>query len=148
MVILGLGEQGDFRGAYRFGISDLDYNEIDRLIEFNHPSQQRIGGRPVRQFVGIGEETMNFRGIMYPLDFRFNGHGLQSFEDMRKKAGSGVSYPLASNRGIYFGRWVILSISDTQTLFAPGGTPQKIEFEISVGHSGEDDEMPIIGAQF
>ncbi|RUM42598.1 MAG: hypothetical protein DSY80_06930 [Desulfocapsa sp.] len=145
-IILGLGEFGSANGAYRFGISDLNYDRLMRGIDFDWQSHRVIGGRPVKQFIGTGDETMEFEGTMFPLDSRLSGNGLASFETMRRKAGNGVSYPMATNNGMFFGHWIIVSINDVHTSLALSGQAQKIDFTISMNHSGEGSEIPYSGA--
>lgn len=132
-ILLGLGET-------RFQVTGLAYKQLDRALEIDWQSQRRIGRRPAKQFVGIGEETIDFTGQIFPKDPRF-GDGLGHFERLRRYSQLGTPLPLGASvggYGIYHGQWVIMSIGDSQSHFGNDGVPWQIEFNISIENYGPD----------
>ncbi|WP_429885387.1 phage tail protein [Geoalkalibacter halelectricus] len=121
-------------GPYRFAASSAAYQSLRRSSEYRWPVQERLGSRPARQFVGVGNESINLVGVLYP---HLPG-GLLQLERMREVAGQGQPLRLTDGRGKDWGRWVIESIEETQAVFFADGTPRKIEFALQLAAYGED----------
>ena len=136
-------------GPFRFSVPGLSYDRIHRNFEYRWEPQLRIGSRPAQQWLGPGEETITFRGIIYP---HYAG-GYGQLNAMRASAMVGVPYPLAAvgsggsftgrygeassaNVGFFFGPWSIRGISDEQEYFHKNGDPRKVEFSIDIVHYG------------
>lgn len=115
-------------GSFQFSIMTAVYQELIRKNEYKWPSQHRFGQRPSRQFVGVGDETMQLPGVIYP---EYRG-GFQQIEAMRNLAARGQPLLLVDGLGKLWGRWVIESIDEKQTLFAAFGAPRKQEFTLSL----------------
>lgn len=115
-------------GSFQFCILTAAYQELNRHSEYKWPSQHRFGQRPSSQFVGIGEETITLAGIIYP---EYRG-GFQQVEQMRSMAGRGQPLLLVDGLGKLWGRWVIESIDEKQSLFAAFGAPRKQEFNLQL----------------
>ena len=115
-------------GSFQFSIMTAVYQELTRKNEYKWPSQHRFGRRPSRQFVGVGDETMQLPGIIYP---EYRG-GFQQVEAMRNMAARGQPLLLVDGLGKLWGRWVIESIDEKQSLFAAFGAPRKQEFTLSL----------------
>lgn len=115
-------------GAYQFCIMTSVYQELIRKTEYKWPSQHRFGQRPSRQFVGVGDETMQLPGVIYP---EYRG-GFKQLDFMRDMAGRGEPLLLVDGLGRLHGRWVIESIDEKQSLFAAYGAPRKQEFTLSL----------------
>lgn len=115
-------------GSFQFSIMTAVYQELIRKNEYKWPSQHRFGQRPSRQFVGVGDETMQLPGVIYP---EYRG-GFQQIEAMRNIAARGQPLLLVDGLGKLWGRWVIESIDEKQSLFAAFGAPRKQEFTLSL----------------
>lgn len=115
-------------GSFQFCIMTAVYQELIRKNEYKWPSQHRFGQRPSRQFVGVGDETMQLPGVIYP---EYRG-GFQQIEAMRNLAARGQPLLLVDGLGKLWGRWVIESIDEKQSLFAAFGAPRKQEFTLSL----------------
>lgn len=115
-------------GSFQFCLMTAVYQELIRKNEYKWPSQHRFGQRPSRQFVGVGDETMQLPGIIYP---EYRG-GFQQIEAMRNMAARGQPLLLVDGLGKLWGRWVIESIDEKQSLFAAFGAPRKQEFTLSL----------------
>ena len=115
-------------GGFQFCILTAAYQELNRQSEYKWPSQHRFGQRPSSQFVGIGEETITLAGIIYP---EYRG-GFHQVDNMRAMAGRGQPMLLVDGLGKLWGRWMIESIGEKQTLFAAFGAPRKQEFTLQL----------------
>lgn len=69
-------------GMFVFGLSTAAYQELQRQIAWRHQSQGRVGRKPARQFLGIGEESITLSGTLLP---QFTG-GQQSLDQLREMA--------------------------------------------------------------
>ena len=127
LVMMGLG-------PFRFGLNSAAYQTLTRQTEYRWESQERIGRHPAMQFIGEGHTTIDLDGTILPL---FRG-GLSQIDRMRTIAGTGTPQFLASGRGKIFGQFVIMSVSETQTIFLPNGVARKLEFAVQLESYGPD----------
>jgi phage protein U len=121
-------------GPYRFAVDSSAYQQLVRSSQYRWPSQERIGRRPARQFVGHGEDTVTLSGVVHP---HYAG-GLGQVDRMREMAGRGLPLRLADGRGKIWGLWCIEGIDETRSVFFANGDPRKIEFSLTLVHYGED----------
>jgi uncharacterized protein len=120
-------------GDYNFALSTAAYQQLRRSTEYRWPVQERLGREPARQFVGKGNDKLDFEGVIYP---EFKG-GLNQLEQMRTAAGTGKPLRLVDAKGKSWGLWCIEHIEETQQVFFVNGVPRKIEFRLSLGSYGE-----------
>ena len=111
-------------GFFQFSIDTVAYQRFSRSSEYRWARQPRIGSNDALQFTGLGPDTVEVEGVIYP---HFRG-GLKQIDKMRLQAGFGVPLPLVSGLGKVLGIWAVEGISDEQTVFAAGGIPHKQEF--------------------
>ena len=123
-------------GDYRFAIDTATYQELKRSQSFRWQSQARIQRRPAQQFIGLGEETLEFSGVIYP---RYRG-GLKQLEKLKKEASKGEALLLVDGLGFMWGLWVITHIEETQSNFDTAGQPLKQIFRLKLSCYGEDSE--------
>lgn len=121
-------------GGYRFAIGTAAFQTLRRATEYRWAQMNRIGRRPAMQYVGPGVESIDLDGVIYP---HFRG-GLRQVEAMRAEARLGLPLMLVSGTGYGLGRWVIVSVEETGSVFLSNGAPRKIEFRLSIKHYGDD----------
>lgn len=121
-------------GGYQFGVSAAAYQELSRAIEYRWPAQERLNRRPALQYLGIGQETIDLPGVIYP--HYKGGHG--QVDKLRAMAGKGKPLLLMDGLGRDLGYWCITRLEDTWSNFASNGVPAKIEFRIALSYYGED----------
>lgn len=119
-------------GSYRFAIDSSAYQTLTRNQSYRWVSQERLGARPARQFIGPGDDTIELSGVIYP---SFAG-GLGQLDRLREEANKGEALSLIDGLGFTWGKWVILSIQEEATFFFPNGSPQKQTFTMSLNHYG------------
>lgn len=89
---------------------------------------------PAQQFVGLGNETLDLKGVIYP---HYQG-GMGQLDVMRAQAGRGDPLLLVDGLGFIWGQWVILQVDETQTVMLTNGQPRKLEFQLRLARYGED----------
>jgi phage tail protein len=122
-------------GDLRFSISTAAYTELERTSDYRHPTVDRIGSKPARQFIGAGDDQIQLSGTIYPA-FRPQRQGLAQVSIMRQEAEKGEPLLMVDGRGRVWGEYVILSIRERQTTFFSDGSPRKIDFDMALGAYG------------
>ncbi len=126
-------------GFFVFGMRTVPYQQLQRQVTWRHPSNSVVGGRPRRQFVGRGEESITLSGVLYP---EVTG-GKLSLCALEAMADEGRAWPLIEGTGWLYGLFVIEEVSTTHAEFFPDGAPRKIEFSLKI--SRVDDEPNLLG---
>ena len=122
-------------GDLRFSVDTAAYRNLTRVTEYRWPSQARLGRRPARQFLGIGEDTATLRGAIYP----HHRGGLGQLDAMRGEAAKGTPLQLVAGDGRVLGRWVIARVEETQPEHWSDGTPRRQDFVVELAFYGEDE---------
>lgn len=115
-------------GAFQFGIETAAYQELARSTAFRWAAQGRFGKLDGQQFTGPDEETMSLPGVVYP---EWRG-GFGQLDAMRAMAGGGAPLDLVDGSGNSLGRWIIIRVDETQTIFADAGKPRRVEFSLDL----------------
>lgn len=126
-------------GLYVFGLYTVPYQQLQRQVQWRHPSNSRVGARPSRQFVGRGDETITLSGVLMP---EITG-GKISLAALEAMADEGMAWPLIEGTGLFYGLFVVEGLDTTHTAFFPDGAPRKIEFSLKLARA--DDEPSLIG---
>ena len=121
-------------GLYRFSLSSAAYQELRRSNAYRWQTQERLQRLPAQQFVGLGSETLDLKGIIYP---HYQG-GTKQLDVMRAQAGQGVPLLLVDGLGFIWGQWIILQVDETQTVMLTNGQPRKLEFQLRLARYGGD----------
>ena len=121
-------------GDYRFCIDSTVYQELKRAQSYRWQGQARLLREPAQQFIGLGDETLEFSGVIYP---HYRG-GLKQLEQLRSEAAKGEPLLLVDGLGFVWGLWVITHIEETQSNFTPVGQALKQTFRLQLTHYGED----------
>lgn len=139
-------------GDFQFNLKSLSPNTLSRTTEFNWSDAERIGDLPNLQNLGISKDQIEIEGVFYPKFTEGNsinnifGNSVtsraMSFLNLSESSrynsidairGSNlckVASNLINDQGEILGRFVILSIKETQSYFDANGNPQKIEFTL------------------
>ena len=121
-------------GDFRFGLDTAAYQELVRATEYRWAATARVGRRPARQFVGVGEETVTLAGTIYP---HYRG-GLGQVAAMRAAAEQGEPLRLVTGAGAVMGLWVIHRVEETQRAHWADGSPRRQDFRLELAAYGED----------
>ena len=123
-------------GNFQFSIQTAAYQELRRNVEYRWAELNRIAHRPSLQFVGVGRDEIELRGVILPT---FQG-GIHQVDILRTYAQKGQAQTLTTGRGENWGPWCVLAITDEQRQMTFKGTPLKIEFSLRLSYYGPDDE--------
>ncbi|REE92629.1 phage tail protein [Cupriavidus plantarum] len=115
-------------GLFIFTLETVPYQEFQRQISWRHPSNNRVGRRPSRQFTGPDEETVSLSGVLLP-ELSGGDLSLTVLEQMGK---TGSSFVLIEGSGRYYGMFEIDSQSETRTHFFSDGKARRIEFSLKL----------------
>jgi hypothetical protein len=127
-------------GPLVFSLATIPYQDNQRNSQYRWPVMDRLGVRPARQWIGVGDETLTLRGTVYALLETGNGVvGTGQIDQVRQLAEMGTPYDFIDGSGKVWGRFVITDVRETGKLHFQDGQPRKQEFEIDLGRYGEDD---------
>lgn len=121
-------------GMFVFSLPTANYQNLQREISWTHAEQARVGARPAYQYVGAGSDTITLAGTLFP---EITG-GRFSLDLLRVMGEEGKGWPLIEGTGRIYGFWAINSISETDTVFFPDGSPKKIEFTLKLTRVDEN----------
>lgn len=121
-------------GGYRFSLSSAAYQELRRSNAYRWQAQERLQRPPAQQFVGLGSETLDLKGTIYP---HYQG-GMKQLDLMRVQAGRGEPLLLFDGLGFIWGQWVILQVDETQAVMLTNGQPRKLEFQLRLARYGDE----------
>lgn len=117
-------------GPFRFSVSTYSVEEMKRSLESRVASQPIIGAAPRHHLLGPGDETITLTSTFYP--FHLNGGGLGQLTGVRAACRAQAVLPLVGANGVRYGAFVIKSIGNTDTLYHPNGTAQKIDVDLNL----------------
>lgn len=126
-------------GPIQFSLDTRSFEELEREVNYRWPSLDRLGRRPAHQWLGVGEETLNIRGVVYP-SYDPAGHGSVvgggQIEGLRSLASMGSPNDLITGTGRSLGKWVVKSVKETQSEFIRNGAPRKQQFTMDLAFYG------------
>ncbi|WP_227369847.1 phage tail protein [Halomonas sp. M20] len=127
-------------GMFVFSLGTAAYQEFQRQTQWRHASQSRIGARPARQFLGVGDDTITLTGTLLP---EFTG-GQSNLDQLRQMADEGAAWPLIEGTGTLYGVYVIESLNERKSRYFKDGAAQQIEFDITLQRI-DDQRTDLLG---
>lgn len=115
-------------GLFVFSLRTASYQELQRVTNWRHPSNSRVGDSPVYQFVGKGEDTITLKGVIY---HEITGNRFM-LDIVRYMGNSGKAYTLIEGTGKIYGLVIIDNLDDTKTFFFEDGAARKTEFTLTL----------------
>ncbi|CAH9055135.1 hypothetical protein PSECIP111951_01180 [Pseudoalteromonas holothuriae] len=127
-------------GEYKFSVSSAAFSKLSYETEYRWKTQdsQTEDKSPVQQFVGVGKQSINLDGTIYP---QLVEGGLVQVDKMRAEAAKGqpltLGYVEESGKsspsvGRVMGKWIIKSINEERSLFLNDGIPREIQFQMTL----------------
>ncbi|ACA89360.1 MULTISPECIES: phage tail protein [Burkholderia cepacia complex] len=127
-------------GLFVFSLSTLPYQELKRRRGWRYASNNRVGKKPARQYVGEADETINLSGVLLP---ELTGGDL-SLAVIEAMADQHTAWPLIEGTGHIYGMFTIDDIDTTRTLFFDDGAARRIEFTIALTRNDDIDMLGIV----
>lgn len=115
-------------GLFVFSLSTASYQELQRVTNWRHPSNSRVGDSPAYQFVGKGEDVITLKGTIY---HELTGQ-LSTLDVVRQMADTGKAYTLIEGTGKIYGVVNINDLDETKTYFFKDGAARKTDFTIKL----------------
>ena len=116
-------------GDFQFGIDAAAYAELSLKAEYPWAKVDRLQNTPQHQAMGLEVRSISLRGTVCP---SYREAGLSQIEALREAAAEMKPQPLMAGNGRYLGRWVVKSISQTDSVFFEDGAAQKQEFTMEM----------------
>lgn len=125
-------------GSFKFGVYTAAYQSLERSTEYKWGEQALFMNYDDLQFLGPGADSMTLQGVVFP---EYKG-GTGQIEELRALGATGQPQLLISGFGKVMGQWVILQVTEGQTIFAAAGIPRRQEFTVSLRrHSGAGGQL-------
>jgi len=131
-------------GPFVFRITTAAYESLQRTDNWRWATVERLGKASAEQYIGPGSRELDISGAIYTLydagraiasDFVV---GTRHPDNLRSLGDMGVPVQVVSGRGQVLGKWVVVSVSETQSTFLVNGSPKKQEFNIKLrAYGGE-----------
>lgn len=121
-------------GNFSFSVSSAAHQQLSRSREYRWEKVDRLGRAPARQFMGVGDDTIQLQGVMFP-EFAGGGYAV---DKLCAQAGSGEPFLLLDHFGSVLGEFCILTVADVHEELDMWGVARKINFSLSLGAYGED----------
>lgn len=115
-------------GMFVFELRTVPFQELERMSEWRHAANSRLGQRPRRQFLGAGDDSITLSGELRP---EITGGSL-SLDALRVMADTGKAWVLVAGTGRIYGLFIIESVKESNSDFLRDGTPRKINFSLSL----------------
>lgn len=115
-------------GLFVFQLQTVPYQSLQRDVDYRWPANNRVGLRPLPQFLGVNEEKITLSGVLMP---EITG-GRLSLMALNLMADEGKAWPLLEGSGTIYGMFVVNSVSETHTEHFSNGAPRRIEFTLTL----------------
>lgn len=115
-------------GLFVFSLPTAAYQDLRRQTGWRHIATNRVGKRPVRQFLGPGYDSVQLSGTLLP---QFTG-GQASLDALRLMADEGNAWPLIEGTGYNYGVYVVTALSENKSKQMKDGASQKIDFRLTL----------------
>lgn len=125
-------------GPFVFSINTAAYQTLQRQDQYRWQTIEVIGSELAHQYMGPGERTINLAGVVYThydagrQPFSAEVVGTEQVNSLRGVADTGSPMILTDGRGRAYGRWVVTSLSNSESIFHDNGAPKKQEFDLSL----------------
>lgn len=119
---------------FYFNLDTAAFDELRRSTAFRWASQERLSRRPAQQAIGLGEEKLSLKGVIFP---GFKG-GLQQPDTLRSLGAKLLPLSLTTGYGVVLGSWCLTSVEEEQSALLQGGIPRKQAFTLEFVRYGDD----------
>lgn len=116
-------------GDFQFSIDTAAYAQLSLRAEYSWAAVERLQNTPRFQATGKETRSVTLDGVVYP---GYRDAGISQIETLREAAVKMEPQYLMAGDGKYLGRWVVKSISQTDSVFLEDGLPQKQEFTLEL----------------
>src|SRR5579871_3694566 len=116
-------------GALAFQVTPWSMNSVAAGRAADWAPKDIIGAMRPREFVGVGDEKIEFTGKLFPHTFPDRKNSRQLLDDMRR---SGSPYHLMRGDGKNMGWYVIESVTEEESFLDRKGLGRVYDYTISL----------------
>ena len=116
-------------GDFQFSVDTAAYTQLALRAEYPWAAVERLQNTPQQQAAGKETRSITLEGAVYPT---YRDAGVSQVERLREAAAKMTPQYLVDGNGRYLGRWIVKSVSQTDTVFFEDGTPRKQEFTLEM----------------
>lgn len=127
-------------GLFVFELRTVPFQEMQRQSDWRHAANNRLGARPIRQFMGPGDDAVTLSGNLKP---ELTG-GSVTLDMLRVMANTGRAWVLLEGTGRIHGLYIIDSLSETRKEFFQDGAARSIDFSLSLKRI-DDSRVDLLG---
>ena len=121
-------------GSIGFETGQYAPSAIERESQFRWPEQSIAGGRPQRQYLGPGDDSVRIRGTLVPA---YDPTRKNWPEETRIEAEKGKPLIIIDGRGnVWPDKWVITAYQTVETHSLNNGAPRKVVWSIDLERWG------------
>ena len=119
---------------FYFNLNTAAYEGLQRSTAYRWASQERLGRRSAMQAVGMGDEKITLRGVIFPA---FKG-GIKQLDKIRMIGQRLAPLGLTTGYGMALGNWCLTTVTEEQGGLLQGGVPRKQTFSLEFVRYGDD----------
>jgi len=123
-------------GDVPFAAPGTAYQALKRTSEYRQPSQDRVHQHPIHQSTGVGRDTVDLNGVLFP--GALGAPGVAHLAALRTLAAAGEPRILVAGTGEVFGKYVVTSIDETRTHAFRDGAPRRVVWRLRLDRYGDD----------
>jgi hypothetical protein len=127
-------------GLFIFELRTVPYQDFQRQTDWRHAANARVGLRPVRQYIGQGDDSVTLTGSLKP---ELTG-GSVTLDVLRVMADTGRAWLLMEGTGRIYGMFVIESLSESKKDFFADGAARSIDFTLNLKRI-DDSRIDLLG---
>ncbi|MFR0674652.1 phage tail protein [Enterobacterales bacterium AW_CKDN230030176-1A_HGKHYDSX7] len=119
---------------YYFNLDTAAFDELRRQTAYRWAGQERLGRSIAQQAVGLGEDKLSLKGVIYP------GHkgGIRQLDTLRSIGRNLQPLNLVTGYGQVLGNWCLQNVEEDQSNLLAGGIPRKQAFSLEFVSYGND----------
>ena len=130
--------------GFTFEVGKATFDDLEHSLSFRWAEQPRLKRVPAQQFIGVGQLEKEIKGTIHTTnDAGGSVVGVRSLDDLAAMAAEGRPFEVVSGSGSSYGKWVIRSIKNGESVFFDNGKARKQDFTVSLSYYGEDDESEV-----
>ena len=127
--------------SFTFEIGKATFDDLSHSLSARWAEQNRLLRAPALQFIGVGTLEKTISGTIHTAnDAGGKAVGSKSLNALGAMMAAGIPYEVVSGDGKAFGKWVIRSINNRDSVFMDNGKARKQDFSVTISYYGEDDE--------
>lgn len=123
-------------GDVPFTAPGTAYQTLKRTCAYRQPSQDRVDQRPIHQSTGLGRDTIDLDGVLFP--GALGAPGLKHLEALRALAEAGEPRILVAGTGEVYGKYMVISLEEARMRVFRDGAPRRVVWRLSLERYGDD----------